>query len=105
MGNHDKAFSPSEWMDLGFDMVYDKPVLYNDFYILSHEPVYVTKNMPYANIYGHVHGNPNYKDYSSNGFCACVERICYTPISFNDIKCKILSTDVTTPDSMGIEDI
>lgn len=106
MGNHDTALKPSEWMNLGFNMVYDRPVLYNGFYILSHEPVYVTENMPYANIYGHVHGNPNYKNYSSNGFCVCVERISYTPISIDDIKRKILSAprdnDVITPNSISI---
>jgi calcineurin-like phosphoesterase family protein len=42
--------------------------------------------MPYANIFGHVHGNPAYKDYSSQSFCVSVERINYTPILFEDIR-------------------
>lgn len=107
MGNHDRKLTPAEWIDLGFAKVYDRPVLFEDFYILSHEPVYVTENMPYANIYGHVHGNPNYKDYSSNGFCVCVERIAYTPISFDAIKRKILSipknNGIILPDSISID--
>jgi calcineurin-like phosphoesterase family protein len=42
--------------------------------------------MPYANIFGHVHANPIYKDFSPQSFCVSVERINYTPISFEEIK-------------------
>lgn len=62
------------------------PVIIHDFWILSHEPVYMSSNMPYANIFGHVHNNPMYKTVSSHSFCVSVERINYAPISFEEIK-------------------
>lgn len=84
-GNHDIQ-SEEYYRNCGFDAAYDYPIIIEGFWILSHEPVYINYNMPYANIYGHVHGNEMYKDYSSRSFCACVERINYTPIEWNDIK-------------------
>lgn len=90
IGNHDTQYSAREWMDFGFDEVYSLPVVLEGFYILSHEPMYVNTNSPYANIFGHVHGNPMYLDVSARSFCACVERIKYTPVSFDGIKAAIL---------------
>jgi calcineurin-like phosphoesterase family protein len=90
MGNHDQQRTPLQWRTLGFSEVSRWPILYEDFYILSHEPVYICNTMPYANIFGHVHGNPAYKDYSSQSFCVSVERINYTPILFEDIKLAMI---------------
>ena len=69
--------------------VYDLPVIYNGFFILSHEPLYVNTNMPYANLFGHVHANPMYKDFSPQHVCVCVERTDYRPISMEEIMHKI----------------
>ena len=85
MGNHDDIFTTDTWKNLGFNLVIPYPIIYKNFFILSHEPMYVNENGAYANIYGHVHGNPNYKDYSNLGACVCVERIGYTPISFEKL--------------------
>lgn len=85
IGNHDKE-SVAQYYSIGFQGVYDFPILYNGFWILSHEPVYINQNMPYANIFGHVHANPQYKDVSSQSFCVSVERIEYRPILFEEIK-------------------
>ena len=79
LGNHDRIFDTDEenieyWKDRGFGIVYAKPVLYNGFIILSHEPVYVNPNTPYKNIFAHVHGNLNYADVSVCGACVSVER-------------------------------
>lgn len=92
MGNHDRNGDIEYWLKLGFDKVYDIPVVYNDFFILSHEPLYMT-NSPYKNIFGHVHGNKAYKDFSETSFCVCVERktMKYKPIDFEDIKKYIYS--------------
>lgn len=87
-GNHDKLDN-AEYISLGFDKVYDLPVIYNDFWILSHEPMYVNQNMPYANIFGHVHNNPMYKTVSNRSFCVSVERIDYTPVSFENIMISV----------------
>lgn len=95
MGNHD-TLSYRDYIDVGFSEVYRHPILLDDFWIISHEPLYVTKFMPYANIFGHVHSNPSYKDYSERSFCVCVERINYTPILFSDVKKKVQETANST---------
>lgn len=85
MGNHDTN-EPDYYKECGFQQVNPYPIIINEFWMLSHEPLYINSNMPYANLYGHVHSNPIYADYSKQSFCACVERIDYTPISFSNIK-------------------
>jgi calcineurin-like phosphoesterase family protein len=85
MGNHDRRHSVKWWLETGFNEVSAYPIIYKESYILSHEPVYLNSHMPYANIFGHVHGGKNYADYSEQGFCACAERIDYTPIEWNEI--------------------
>ena len=49
----------------------------------------MNRNMPYANLYGHVHGNPSYRDVSSHSVCVSVERIGYSPISLEEIRQKL----------------
>jgi calcineurin-like phosphoesterase family protein len=85
LGNHDRGHSISWWQDMGLWEVVQYPIIYNEWFILSHEPIYLNQNMPYANIFGHVHGNKNYADYSKQGFCVSVERIGYKPIEWNEI--------------------
>lgn len=87
-GNHDTE-SNEYYRNSGFKEVYDLPVLFKNFWILSHDPVYVNSNMPYANLFGHVHNNPIIKDYSNQHFCVSAERINYTPISFEDVIKKV----------------
>lgn len=87
-GNHDKK-TDAFYAECGFIKVYDFPVILDNFWILSHEPLYVNNNMPYANIYGHVHGNDMYKDYSAHSYCVSAERIDYKPIKFDIIKERI----------------
>jgi len=89
MGNHDDK-SPNYYMDCGFDSVSKYPVIFDEYWILSHEPKYVNDSMPYANIFGHVHANKQYRDYSASGFCVSVERIDYTPIDFERIKQAVM---------------
>lgn len=84
MGNHD-IYNIKKYYEAGFDKVYDKPIIYNDFFILSHKPMFLTENMPYANIFGHVHNDPKYISASDNSFCVSIEKINYKPILFNDI--------------------
>ena len=51
--------------------------------MLSHEPLYVNKNMPYCNIHGHIHS----LEYDSKHyFNVSVECINYKPINFEEIK-------------------
>jgi calcineurin-like phosphoesterase family protein len=81
-GNHDTK-SNNYYRQCGFDEVSAFPIIYKDFYIISHKPCYMTPQMPYANIFAHVHNSSAYNDYSCNTFCSSVERINYTPIEIN----------------------
>ena len=73
------------YRDMGFAEAYDLPVILEGFWILSHEPLYVCENMPYANLFGHVHASPLYKTFSRQHYCVSAERIGYTPISFDEV--------------------
>ena len=84
-GNHD-ILSNDAYRAAGFREVYDHPILLDSFWLLSHEPLYVNTNMPYANLFGHVHANPIIKTFSSQHFCVSAERTDYAPISFTRIK-------------------
>lgn len=85
MGNHDTQ-PPVFYSECGFEAVSPYPVIIDGFWILSHEPMYINTNMPYANIFGHVHNNPVYTDHSPQSFCVCCERTEYRPIEFDEIK-------------------
>jgi len=89
MGNHDTQ-TPKWYRQCGFAEASPWPIIYDGFWILSHEPLYINENMPYANIYGHVHANPTYKDFSRQSICVCVERTDYRPITFEEVKNKVL---------------
>ena len=84
-GNHDTQTN-AYYREAGFEEVYDRPILYENFWILSHDALYVNENMPYANLFGHVHNSPIVKDYSRQHYCVSVERIDYRPIGFDVIR-------------------
>lgn len=88
-GNHDTK-SNQVYRDAGFDEVYDMPVIYQKFWILSHEPLYMNQNMPFANLFGHVHNNPMYRTVSELSYCVSVERMEYRPILFDEVKEAIM---------------
>lgn len=78
MGNHD-YLTITQYLDCGFEKVYDHPIILDNSIILSHEPMFMNDNMPYFNIYGHVHDKAEFKDRTENSWCVSVERINYTP--------------------------
>lgn len=83
MGNHDRGRSVTWWHGVGFAKVYEYPIIYEGFYILSHEPVYMNDAMPYINCHGHIHS----KVLSGKSYVnVSVERWNYTPITFESIK-------------------
>ena len=87
-GNHDDH-SNQWYRDCGFDEVYDRPILVQEFYILSHAPLNVRPNYPFVNIFGHVHNNDDGSGvltFGKNYFNACVEVNNYQPILFEGIK-------------------
>ena len=90
MGNHDKHRTTEQWRKLGFTECSPWQIVYKNFYMLSHEPMYINANMPYANVYGHVHANPSYKDACKQSVCVSVERINYEPIGFEAIREKMV---------------
>jgi len=60
LGNHDVGRLPGRskadfYRVLGFDEVYDAPVVLENKYLLSHEPFYLEKDCPLINLYGHLH--------------------------------------------------
>ena len=112
LGNHDRHVDNRLlfWYNMGFGKVYDKPLLFMDNYILSHEPL-LTKNkidLTYhpklKNIHGHVHNsNADYylmtkeeqkkfdeehpdfghtPDITKHSFNVSIEVIDYRPIPF-----------------------
>lgn len=85
MGNHDKSRKPSFYLECGFNEVYKWPIIYCQWYILSHEPVYLEKNSPYINIHGHVHSK---KYEGTSHINVCVENTEYYPVLFSDILLK-----------------
>ena len=86
MGNHDHH-KVKFYYDVGFNRVYDRQVLINGFYILSHTPLqFLNDNCPFFNIYGHVHDSPMYNTWSKCGCCVCIERHDYKPISWKEIQ-------------------
>ena len=88
MGNHDR-YNMRAYMELGFEKAYDKSVLFDNFIILSHAPLFLPETMPYANIFGHVHNDEKFAGITKNSFCVSVERIEYKPISDDEIKKRI----------------
>jgi len=75
LGNHDigqlRGHARAEFYEmLGFDEVYDAPVIIEDKYLLSHEPVYLKKGSPLINLYGHLHE----KLLQKNDFCIDYEK-------------------------------
>ncbi len=91
LGNHDHH-KPGFYYDSGFHRVYDHPVVVSDFFILSHAPLqWVKDGDAYANVYGHVHAQEMYRDFTTNSFCACVERLGYAPIRWSDMLKKMKS--------------
>ena len=75
LGNHDREmhlkckdlrrFSSAYdlFVALGFDRVFPYPILLEDKYLLSHEPVYLKPGSNLLNLYGHVHNIDIDKDY------------------------------------------
>jgi calcineurin-like phosphoesterase family protein len=83
IGNHDYDRSNAWWSEVGFNEVSRYPIIVDEFYIFSHYPLYINKNMPYVNVHGHLHSkNMDDNQHINVG----VEQTNYKPINFEDIK-------------------
>lgn len=91
-GNHDTE-SDEAYRSLGIREVANHPIVLDGFWILSHEPMYVSMQSPYANVFGHVHGNPAYRTVSPRSYCVSVERTGYAPVPFDDVKKAVREAD------------
>lgn len=65
------------------------PIVKDGFWIMSHEPMFVTTSAPYANIFAHVHTNPMYKTVSNRSYCVSAERLNYIPALLSEIKTAV----------------
>lgn len=90
MGNHDRGRSRVWWLDAGFAEVSEHPLIYKDFFFLSHEPMYMNKHMPYVNVHGHIHSQ---KYVGKNYFNICVEHWDYKPLSFEEIRDAVVVSE------------
>ena len=81
-GNHDHH---RELEKTGrFDLVSPYPILYDHFFLLSHEPVFVNEQCPFCNVHGHTHSNKFENTLLHVNVCA--ECINYAPIPFAEIR-------------------
>lgn len=83
-GNHDRG-NLDVFRAYGIEVI-EHPIIKDEFWILSHEPMFVTESAPYANIFAHVHNNPMYRTVSSRSFCASAERHNYEPMLLRDAQ-------------------
>ena len=78
MGNHDN-YSEQFYRDAGFHTVSRFPIIYDNFYMMSHTPLQLSETTCYFNAYGHVHTVNKFID-NATSKCYCVERIGYRPV-------------------------
>lgn len=91
-GNHD-THSAKWYTGCGFHAVYDYPIIYNGWFVLSHEPpTYFNNNTPYFYIFGHVHATKLYPTAIKNAACVSVERWGFRPVTLDEIITKINAT-------------
>ena len=96
MGNHDHK-KWKDYLECGCDRVYEGPIILDNWAILSHHPHFVNLQMPYINIYGHVHDDSNHTTIGACGACVCVERWDYKPVDLD----KLLADICKIRDKMG----
>ncbi|TVY10506.1 phosphoesterase [Paenibacillus cremeus] len=90
MGNHDRGRSRKWWLEAGFQEVSEHGLIYSGFFFLTHEPMYMNKQMPYVNIHGHIHGQ---KYESSQYINVSVEHWDYTPVAFEQLKAMVVPNE------------
>lgn len=93
LGNHDRSHSVDWWREVGFHEVYPWPIIYKEWYILSHEEVFLNEKMPYINLHGHRHEVKLNKPCYIN---VCVENTDYKPV--------LLSSLLPPPPELSEED-
>lgn len=90
MGNHDRGRSRKWWLEAGFHEVSEYPIVYGGFFLLSHEPMYLNRHMPYFNIHGHIHG---LKYEGTSHINVSVEHWDYKPVTFEALKAMVVPSE------------
>ena len=90
LGNHDYFLKHQSFFGTRVEAVYGSRRL--DDFLLTHIPIHplcLGKKIT-ANIHGHVHNNVGPDHFGPRYFNVSVEVIDYTPVSFEDLKKKVL---------------
>jgi len=88
LGNHDRRKSVTWWRRAGFEEIHKYPLIINDRFILSHEPVEGDLGKFY-NIHGHIHLNRS--DVTTDRHVnVCVETTGYCPVNLDQLMDFIL---------------
>lgn len=83
-GNHDRH--GEQWFrDIGIAKVYDYPIVFEDFIVLSHEPMPFIPSAGMINLHGHIHDSLMYETWGNRCACMCVERHDYYPVHIKEI--------------------
>lgn len=92
-GNHDEQ-SDQWYLDCGFEKVYDMPVLFHDFFLLSHKPLeWLDKESVFGNLHGHIHDDHRYLHFTPRSYNVSVEMNKYAPVLFETIIAKMQEID------------
>lgn len=87
LGNHDKRGKMEKTGR--FELVSPYPILFDEFFLLSHEPIFVNEQCPFCNVHGHTHLNRFANTLLHvNVSAECID---YTPIAYEEIR-KIVQT-------------
>ena len=91
VGNHDTEELLEIMRDYSKNInIYRYPIVKDNFWIISHEPMFVNERTVWVNIFGHVHNNPSYRDISSRSMCVSTERLDYIPIEWEKVKESVI---------------
>jgi calcineurin-like phosphoesterase family protein len=83
-GKVDKESAVTYWRECGFSFVSANPVVLEDYYILSHQPIIgLEQSQIMANIHGHTH---NVSLTGGNYYNVSADAIDFKPIPFDRIK-------------------
>jgi len=83
IGNHDKSRTDEFWRECGFAEVYRaKAIILEDWLVIGHEPpAYMSREVPWVWLYGHVHDSEMYQTITGYSACVCASRWDYKPVS------------------------
>lgn len=97
MGNHDKH-KLSKYYECGWNRVYDMPVVFEEFILLSHKPRFIEKNSVLYCLSGHSH-NSTPHILSRNQMNVSVEVTDYYPVSLQYVL-EVIKGEGGHPDEL-----